>query len=102
MKKELKSTTELVKRILETVPKTRNSDNILYYHVCLSVEPEALILSFGYVLLSMKDFKLPAFEIVRRSRQKIQQQFPELAGDKVKEKRKENEQIFREFARSEV
>lgn len=84
--KELKTTSELVKSILETVPETRNSDNFLYYMICYEIHQKTLGLPFGYVLLSMKDFNLPNFETVRRSRQKIQQQFPELAGDKVKEK----------------
>ena len=100
--KELKTTTELVKHILETVPETRNSDTLLYYRVCDAVDSQSLGLSFGYVLLSMNNLKLPGFETVRRSRQKIQQQYPELSGDKVKEKRKENEQIFKEYALGEV
>lgn len=100
--KELKSTTELVKHILETVPAARNSDTLLYYRICEHIDYKVLDLSAGYFLLARKDYGIPGFETVRRTRQQIQRKHPELAGDKVKEKRKENEQIFREFARSEV
>ena len=98
--KELKTTTDLVKHILETVPATRNSDTLLYYRVCDVIDSKSLGLSFGYVLLSMNELKLPGFETVRRSRQKIQQTHPELAGDSTVEAyRVMNEEVFREYAR---
>ena len=100
--KELKTTTELVKHILETVPETRNSDTLLYYRVCDAIDSKSLGLSFGYVLLSMNELKLPGFETVRRSRQKIQQTHPELAGKEVEGHRMMNEEVFREYARGKV
>ena len=33
----LKTTTDLVKDILERVPETRNSNNVLYYHVLAAI-----------------------------------------------------------------
>ena len=100
--KELKTTTDLVKHILETVPATRNSDTLLYYRVCDAIDSNSLGLSFGYVLLSMNELKLPGFETVRRSRQKIQQTHPELAGKEVEGNRMMNEEIFREYAKGKV
>ena len=100
--KELKTTTNLVKHILETVPETRNSDTLLYYRVCDAIDSKSLGLSFGYVLLSMNELKLPGFETVRRSRQKIQQTHPELAGKEVEAYRMMNEEVFREYARGQV
>jgi hypothetical protein len=100
--KELRTTTDLVKHILETVPATRNSDTLLYYRVCDAIDSKSLGLSFGYVLLSMNELKLPGFETVRRSRQKIQQAHPELAGKEVEGHRMINEEIFREYARGKV
>lgn len=100
--KELRTTTDLVKHILETVPATRNSDTLLYYRVCDAIDSKSLGLSFGYVLLSMNELKLPGFETVRRSRQKIQQAHPELAGKEVEGYRMINEEIFREYARGKV
>ncbi|MEG0416567.1 MAG: hypothetical protein RR565_10590 [Erysipelothrix sp.] len=52
-------------------------------------------------LLQMKDYGFPAFETVRRSRQKIQETYPELLATGIIGKRrvkKENE--YREFAKS--
>ena len=100
--KELKTTTDLVKHILETIPETRNSDTLLYYRVCDAVDSQSLGLSFGYVLLSMKDLKIPGFETVRRSRQKLQATYPELAGKEVEGHRMMNEEIFREYAKGKV
>lgn len=101
MKKELKNTTALVKEILEEVPETRNSDPLLYYYVCNRLNRGALGKAFGMVLLTMKENGLPGFETVRRSRQKLQAEYPELAGDsKVEAQRMLNEEVFREYARS--
>ena len=44
-------------------------------------------------LLKMREWGFPPFESVRRARQRIQQQFPELSAKKtVAEKREENEE----------
>ena len=51
----------------------------------------------------MSEDEFPAFETVRRARQKVQERNPELQGvERIKAKRKENEEIFREFARGEL
>ena len=48
----------------------------------------------------MKDYGFPGFETVRRSRQKLQATFPELAGDAdVEGMRRVNEETFRDYAR---
>lgn len=95
----IKKTSELVKKILETVPETRNSDMLLYYRVCETLNNEALSAPFGMVILELKKRKLPGFETVRRSRQKIQREFPELAGcSAVEAHRTLNEEKFRDYA----
>ena len=51
----------------------------------------------------MKEYGLPGFETVRRSRQKVQADNPELAGSEaVRRKRAKKETVYREFATSEV
>lgn len=48
----------------------------------------------------MKEYNMPAFETVRRTRQKIQHDNPELSGcDDVEAKRMVNEEMFRDYAR---
>ena len=102
---ELKTTTELVKEILQRFPDTRNSDNILYYRVLQHIGREnGVDLEQMPVLrffVQFKDLKVfPAFETVRRTRQKTQQAFPELAAcDTVEGHRMENENAYRDYAR---
>lgn len=104
---ELKTTAALVKHLLETNPQTRNSDSYLYLQV---IQHEAYlkgvdlhVLSVAAFLLSMNIIGFTGFETVRRARQKIQAQCPELAAsDSVSAARMENEKDFRAFARGEV
>ncbi len=100
---KLNQTSALVKQILTDDETARNSDMFLYLKVCEKLNPSALEKPFWLVLSSLKTFKLPNFETVRRSRQKLQADFPELASsERIKEKRTEKEQEFREYARSEI
>ena len=102
--KELKTVTGLVKAILEQDTPSRNSDSVLYLKVLTAVCKEKEIdiesLTVPALLLLGKKIGLPGFETVRRSRQKIQAEFPELSGNKeVQSYREANEVVFREFAR---
>ena len=97
---ELKTTTELVKDILEHDEKARNSDDYLYYMVCREKNSGCVYLPFWMVILNRKQYNIPAFESVRRSRQKIQAENPELAGvEEVEAQRTVNETVFRDYAR---
>ncbi len=89
-----------MKYILYTQPETRNSDDLLYLKVCEYLNQGCMHLSFATVILNRNNFKLPPFESVRRSRQKLQAAFPELAGsDEVEAQRTINEQIVFDYAR---
>lgn len=102
---ELKNTTALVKSLLEKDKKCRNSDSYLYLEVieaiakrdewCITLQG----MSVSYFLLNMSQLGVPAFETVRRARQKLQASYPELAScDKVQEGRLEKELEYRAFA----
>ena len=100
----LRNTKELVKAALKRSVKARNSDNYLYYLVCKATMSENSQdidrLSFRDGLLKRKQFKLPHFETVRRTRQKIQHDNPALAATaEVEAERAIREEAFREFAR---
>ena len=98
--KELKTTTNLVRDILEHDPAARSNDDYLYYAVCSRIDDASVNLPFWKVILNRKEYNLPAFESVRRSRQKMQEKHPELAGDSTVEAyRVMNEEVFREYAR---
>ena len=105
--KQLITTTNLVKMILETEPPTRSSDNLLYLrvleHISLQKNIDIDGLTVPNFFTSVNILGLPCFETVRRSRQKIQHEYPELAANKtVQEYRADNEQAFREYAKGSV
>lgn len=104
---ELRNTTALVKAILEQDQKARNSDSFLYFQVLKKLGKERDFdldyVSVTTFLLNMAEWGFPPFESVRRARQKLQAEFPELsANEKVAAHRAENEEAFREFAREGV
>lgn len=98
--KELKTTSEIVQIILEQNPQARNSDDFLYIKVCETVNNISINLPFKQVMANRKAYGLPAFESVRRTRQKLQAMHPELSGNAdVEAQRILNEQTFRDYAR---
>ena len=104
---DLKNTTKLVKAILEKDAAARNSDSILYFRVinqiALKKGDNIRNISMFDFLLNSKEWGYPPFETVRRTRQKIQAEHPELASsERIEKLRAENEQVYREYARSEV
>ncbi len=106
---ELKYIKSIVKVILEEDQEARNSDNYLYSKVIEYIAEQKQLcpplsdIDILHYLLHMKDYGFPPFESVRRSRQKLQAAFPELAASKaVTEQRADNEVDFREFAREGV
>lgn len=105
--KELRTTTGIVKSILQNFPDARNSDNYLYLKVLQTIGSKNNIdinsMSMPRFLLHMKDLGFPGFESVRRSRQKLQAEYPELAGnDNVEAQRVLNEETFKQYAHERV
>lgn len=103
--KDLKSTKALVKSILEKNVKTRNSDSYLYLAVITTIAKEYHCdlskISVEDFLMNLSGSAFPPFESVRRTRQKIQRECPHLSAcAAVSELRAENEEVYREFARS--
>ena len=99
--RDILKVTDVVKTLLKENPRTRNSDDYLYAKVCERYNSDVLRLDFGFVLANRKDLGLPCFESVRRSRQKLQELHPELAGTgSVKAARKVNEAVVSEYARN--
>ena len=99
MKNKLYEIKALVKQVLEESERTRNSDNELYVEICSRVNPSAMRLPFVMVIGNLESLGLPPFESVRRTRQKIQADYPELrACDEVELYRAENETAYKEFA----
>ncbi len=103
----LVNVTGLVKSILEQEQRARNSDSFLYLRVLKHIESEQREKLCGVTvfdfLLNLQGKVYPCFESVRRARQKIQREYPELAAsEEVQAYRAENEAEVRAYARSEI
>ena len=104
---ELLSTAKLVKSILEEDSQARNSDSILYLRVLERIAKEkGIYLDYITVkdfLVGMNVLPFPPFESVRRTRQKVQAAYPELASvERVATMRMENEKKYRAFALGDI
>ena len=104
---ELRYIKSIVKSILETDKRARNSDSFLYMKVIEYLDEvhgsNLSKMTVSCFLNNMGILKAPSFETVRRTRQKLQAAFPELAASKaVADQRADNEVTFREFAREGV
>lgn len=105
-KEELHTTQDIVMDILKSHPETRNSDNYLSYWVYKFIGQKNGIdidsMPITRFFLHMKDYGFPSTETIRRTRQKIQADHPELSADKsVEYKRNLYEEFFIEYARGE-
>lgn len=103
----LKTNVGLVKAILEEDKKARNSDSYLYLkvlnHIALQKGMDVSGMTVSGFLMNMSDLGFPGFESIRRTRQKVQERFPELAADKrVRKYRLENEEEYRAFAKERI
>ncbi|MGD6877859.1 hypothetical protein [Bacillus infantis] len=107
MTTDLKTTTDVVKYILENYPDTRNSDNTLYIMVLRHEGAKHGIdfnkMSVFSFFMKIKELDVPSIETVGRCRRKIVESHPELAGDgNVEAGRMLNEETFRKYARGYV
>ena len=104
--RKLETIKNLVQSILEKDEQARNNDNYLYLRVLQTISreenrPHPHDITAEFFFLNMSAYGFPPFESVRRTRQKVQQEHPELAScKKVEELRSENEETYREFARA--
>ena len=98
--KELKTTTAIVRDILEQDNRARNSDDYLYYLVCTRINEIMVHLPFWKVILNRNEYKFPSYESVGRVRRHLQKKFPELSADAdVEAQRELNEEVFKEYAK---
>ena len=89
---------DVVKKLLEEKPYTRNSDMSLYAEVVAEINPQAKVTGIYYALNNHNSLGLPPFESVSRARRKLQKEYPELrAIDSVTDERYENWKAVREY-----
>lgn len=89
----MKDLTLIVKKVLNEHPETRDSDSKLICWVYSITNPEVLKLSFSKVMWNSRFYNLPSSETIRRTRQKLQHDYPELRG-KLYEKRMEKQSEY--------
>lgn len=104
---DFKTTTALVKFLLENHPATRNDDNFLYLLVTMELADrngfDIYAINVPWFLMNINREGFIGFETVRRTRQKLQQRYPYLApSETVKGFRTANETAYRAFARGEL
>lgn len=82
---------------LKIHPETRDSDFVLIKNV-IGYYVDTDIYSFSTVCEMGENGTIPAFETIRRWRQKFQEMYPELqASNRIKKFRKEKEEEIREL-----
>ena len=95
---KLKEVKKYVEEVLREKPYTRNSDNILYSCVIekLGVPADMSAVEF---FRRAREIGAPNMESIRRARQKVQAEHPELKGDPdVEAARALEEENYKEFA----
>lgn len=90
---------KVVSKVLREHKEARDSDFRTIGWVYAILKPEVMNLPFKQVLWKHKEFELPSFETIRRTRQKLQHDDPSLRGE-VYEKRMEKQTEFIKFSRS--
>lgn len=96
----MKDLKEQVEYILYTCPQSRNDDFILINEVYKRYYFNTKIISFDSMLNNHRNYKLPSFESITRTRRKVQAEKEELnACDLVKIAREKKEKEYRELYR---
>ena len=95
---KLRDLEKVIKPILEEIPQTRNDDYLLYAEVIKAYKPELLKLSAITFLIGHRELNVPNIKSVERARRKIQEKHPELASERAKKKRAEEEQAYIGYA----
>lgn len=95
---KLKNVEHVVEKILDAREETRKSDDVLYLYVCE-------YFSEGISSMTLKDFLTtrnktvcPAFETVRRTRQKVFEKRPDLKPKKITKLRESMIDVFVDYA----
>lgn len=71
---------DIIRPILEILPKTRDDDSLLYIEYCRKVNASVLGMRFEDVLEFRNRLGIKSIESVGRCRRKLQEKCPELRG----------------------
>ena len=95
---KLKKLENVIKPILEKYPQTREDDYLLYAEVINRYNPELLGVSAEMFLVCHSELNVPNIKSVERARRKLQEKYPELATERAKRKRAEEQASYISYA----
>lgn len=94
----MKDLSDIVKKVLTKYPDARDDDFKVIGHVVKALNPEAMNLTFGQALWNHNKLDLPSFETIRRTRQKIQHDHPELRGEIYQKRMEKQTEYIEKFS----
>lgn len=94
----MKDLSDIVKKVLAKYPDARDDDFKVIGHVVKALNPEAMNLTFGQALWNHNKLDLPSFETIRRTRQKIQHDHPELRGEIYQKRMEKQTEYIEKFS----
>lgn len=77
---------DIVKRVLENFPKSRDCDLSLIYRTYSEINDFCGYDTFRSVMLQIRDKKLPSMDTVTRIGRKVKEQYPNLRGNDTSKK----------------
>jgi len=95
----MKDITNTVREVLIAHKDARDSDFHTYGWVIKKTNPELLGMKLGKVLWEHKELDVPSFETIRRARQKIQHDCPELRGAVYEKRMSKQAEYIDEFVK---
>lgn len=95
---KLKTMEKVVLQVLEESPAARGDDYVLMWLVISKLNPELCDIPFSQVLYYHTELGLPNFKTIERCRRKLQEKYPQLKAPETAKKRREEEQIYRDYA----
>ena len=104
MKQRMTNILPSVKAMLQENPRLRDSDERLMANMWYKSigEDEIMNLTAINLLQKLSDGDLPSYESISRCRRKIQEEVPELRGEKWKERHDAEEAVIKELRQMEI
>lgn len=96
MVKKIESISDTVRVVLMVIPETRDNDKLLMVHVWYRQNERLSDTTFRKFAVDFVEGRYADTESIRRSRQKLQELYPELRGEKYKARQEEEEPDMRE------
>lgn len=94
----MKDLTDIVKQVLIDHKDARDDDFRVIGWVIKQAKSEVMSMPFSYVLWNSKGLGLPSFETIRRTRQKVQHDNPELRGEAYLKRMAKQTEYIEKFA----